>query len=101
MRMSRRIVFLLRERRIISNGTTDGLINRRSGLGRDDAPLCADDAGAHRLLTFTKVVADSFLIVAEVFRDFAADLAEPFEVVGVGLCAGCAHGSISNRFRGG
>ena len=69
---------------------------RCSGLGRDDAPLCADDAGSHCLLAFAEVVADLLLIVAEVFRDLSADLTEPFEVVGVGLCVGGAHGSIPN-----
>ena len=77
-----------------------GLTIRCSGLGRDDAPLCADDAGAHRLLAFAEVVADFLLVVAEVFRDFASDLAEPFEVVGGGLCVGCAHGSIPRSSSG-
>ena len=81
-------------------GNEGRTIIRYSGLGRDDAPLGTNDAGAHCLLTFTEVVADPLLIVAEVFRDFAADLPEPFEVVGVGLCVGCAHGSMPRSSSG-
>src|SRR5437867_6966106 len=73
---------------------------RRSGAGRDDALLGADDAIPHRLLTFAKVVADFLLIVAEVRGDLAADFAEPFEVVGIAWGGGRVHGSTPSSSSG-
>ena len=82
-------VFAALEQRIV--GTTlasdaSGCVRRPELLRWHQSFLRLHDAVPHRFFTFAEVVANLFLIVAEIRCDFATDFAKPFETVRVGLC---------------